>query len=156
MALQSKGSVTRADSCPVPDLDAVADCFFLVAIFFAICIQSNIPSFSYLYQKIYTHGHDIVTLFCTISSLSDTRRSTPSPLSSSSEVAKAAKSDPSTPIEKTFVPISTEILAELADQGIDITEKPQCISDENKARLVKVIWCSLPLLMSSQVGQMYN
>lgn len=36
--------------------------------------------------------------------------------------------------------ISDEIMAGLADQGIDITEKSKCISDENKAaaRLVKV------------------
>jgi len=38
------------------------------------------------------------------------------------------------------VKISDEIMAGLADQGIDITEKSKCISDENKAaaRLVKI------------------
>ena len=76
---------------------------------------------------------------CVCYSLCDSRKSTPSPHSSSSDFAKAAKSDPSTPVDKSFVPISAEILAELADQGIDITEKHKCISDENKARLVKVI-----------------
>ncbi|XP_067948014.1 serine/arginine repetitive matrix protein 2-like isoform X2 [Watersipora subatra] len=72
-----------------------------------------------------------------IGSLCDSRKSSPSPHSNCSDVVKPTKSDPSTPIDKSFVPISAEILAELADQGIDITERP-CISDENKARLVKI------------------
>ena len=71
------------------------------------------------------------------SSLSDSRKSTPSPHSSSSD-HRPAKSDPTTPVDTTFVKISDEIMAELAVQGIDITEKSKCISDENKARLVKV------------------
>lgn len=101
--------------------------------FFYICNLYHITARFFSQKSVVVfHLPPTQSTYCFYSLNSNSRKSTPSPNTSSSEL-KTQKSDPAS--EKTFRPISEQILAELSNQGIDIKEKSKCISDETKAKL---------------------